>query len=136
MRRLAICQEAPPRCLKKPIDGFLDSPYRSYIDIAKISKRVPHAWGPRRTVASGAPRSPRENHLLLFTGLSSAGILIGAPNLSKELSLLQEASYTVTKKIRYGDSTIGAQKVFAGAALILTGAFMVLARISRDESLS
>ena len=95
MRRLAICREAPPRCLKKPIDGFLDSPYISYTDIAKISKRVQHARGPRRTVASGALRSPKENHLLLFKCLSSAGdrVLIGAPSPSKELSSLQETSY-------------------------------------------
>ena len=129
MRRLAICREAPPRCLKKPIDGFGDSPYT---DSQDFSRRVQHARGPvvrwlqgphgvqrgpfaldqRSQLAQGAPAEDR--------------VLIRAPNTSKELSSLQKASY-----VYQGNSlrrlNVGGQKVLAGAPLSLTGEFMHIA---------
>ena len=57
--------------------------------------------------------------------------MIRAPNTSKELSFLQVASY-VYQENSLRRLHIGGQKVLAGAPLSLTGAFMDIARISRD----
>ena len=48
--------------------GFGNSPY---IDIARIFRDGCITPGARRTVASGAPGSPKGPHLLLIKGLSS-----------------------------------------------------------------
>ena len=85
--------------------------------------------GPRRKVASGARRSPKGPYSLLSKGLSSLKgptgdrVLIGAPNASKELSSLQEASY-VYQENSLRRLPMGGQKVLAGSLLSLTGAFM------------
>ena len=135
MGRLAISRMAQSRCLKKPIDGFGDSPY---IAIARIfSRRVQHARKSRRTVASGAPRLQRDPFALdqwpkIAQGTPAGDrVLIGAPNTSKELSSLQEASYAYQEN-SLRRPHIGGQTVLAGTPLSPTGAFMDIAKISRD----
>ena len=57
-------------------------------------------------------------------------VLIGAPNTSK-VSLLQEASYVCQENL-LRRLCVDGQKVLAGAPLSLTGAFIDMARISRN----
>ena len=132
MRRLAICREATLRCLKKPIDGFGDSPYIHTARIFRNECSTPvhpsyrglrgpavFKWEPFALVqgpqlAQGAPTGDR--------------VLIGPPNTSKELSSLQEASY-VYQENSLRRLHIGGQMVLAAAPLSLTGAFMDIAGI-------
>ena len=97
MRRLAICRGAPPRCLKKPIDGLGYSPY---IDIARIfqdecsTPRGPVVrWPQGPEVSKGAPFALDEWPQLAQGAPAGDRVLIGALNASKDLSFLQEASY-------------------------------------------
>ena len=102
MRRLAICRGAPPRCLKKPIDGLGYSPYIAIARIFKTSaarQGAPLFGGLRGpAVSKGTPFALDEWPRLDQEDPAGDRVLIGALNASKELRSLQGASYVGTPR--------------------------------------